>query len=60
MPLTTYYREQRGFRDGQFPVAERISNDSISIPVGPHLADGDAERIVSIVRDAVTELDDGE
>ena len=60
VPLTTYYREQRGFRDGQFPVAERISNDSISIPVGPHLADGDAERIVSIVRDAVTELDDGE
>lgn len=60
VPLTTYYREQRGFRDGQFPVAERISNDSISIPVGPHLADGDAERIVSLVRDAVTELDDGE
>lgn len=55
VPLLSYYREKYQFRTGQFPVAEWIANQTISLPVGPHLADGDAERIIEAVRAAVVE-----
>lgn len=45
IPLFGYYRGKYGYRDGQFPVAEWLAAQTISLPVGPHLADGDAERI---------------
>lgn len=53
LPLMTYYREKYGARRGQFPVAEWLSTQSISLPVGPHLREGDAERIGRAVADAV-------
>jgi dTDP-4-amino-4,6-dideoxygalactose transaminase len=56
IPSSTYYREKYGYRDGQFPVAERISRASIALPVGPHVSEGDVERITDAVCDALTEL----
>ncbi len=56
VPLTTYYRGAYGYRDGQFPNAERISNESITLPVGPHLGEGDAERAVEILKATLDEL----
>lgn len=49
LPSTTYYREKYGYRDGQFPAAERISWSSIALPVGPHVAEDDVEHIVDVV-----------
>lgn len=46
VPLFTYYREKYGYRPGQFPVAEWLADQTISLPVGPHLADGDPRRMV--------------
>ena len=45
VPLMTYYREKYGYRPGQFPVAEWLADQTISLPIGPHLGEGDAERI---------------
>ena len=45
VPSTQYYREKYGYRDGQFPIAEWMSAKTISLPVGPHVGPGDAERI---------------
>jgi perosamine synthetase len=56
VPLTSYYRGAYGYRDGEFPNAERISNESITLPVGPHLGPGDAERVVEILSATVEEL----
>ncbi|MGH3050174.1 MAG: DegT/DnrJ/EryC1/StrS family aminotransferase, partial [Gaiellaceae bacterium] len=56
VPLTTYYRETYGYREGEFPNAERISFESITLPVGPHLSEADAGRAVAILREAVEEL----
>jgi perosamine synthetase len=53
VPLTTFYREKYGYRDGQFPVAEWIASQALSLPVGPHLADGDPDRIALAVKDAI-------
>jgi len=53
VPVLSYYRNKYGYREGDYPIAERISNQSIALPVGPHLADGDAEYIAGCVRDVI-------
>lgn len=53
VPMFTYYREKYGHRPGQFPVAEWLADQTVSLPVGPHLADGDASRIAAAVKSGV-------
>lgn len=50
VPLARYYREKYGYRPGDFPVAEWISNNAISLPVGPHVSADDAHYIAETVR----------
>lgn len=53
VPLFTYYRERYGYREGTFPVAERISARSIALPVGPHLNEDDMDRIAAAMKTAI-------
>lgn len=53
VPLFTYYRERYGYREGAFPVAERISARSIALPVGPHLGPDEMDVVVAGVKEAV-------
>jgi dTDP-4-amino-4,6-dideoxygalactose transaminase len=41
--------EDLGGKAGNFPIAERLAKDVLSLPVGPHLAIEDAERVVEAV-----------
>jgi perosamine synthetase len=54
LPDTRYYRERYGFEHGTCPVATRISETSIALPVGPHVDDADAERIVTTVKETLS------
>lgn len=47
--LFTLYRE-RGFREGQFPVAERIGRLTVTLPMFNAMTLADVERVVSAVR----------
>ena len=53
VPLMSYYREKYGYSEGQFPVAEWLADQTVSLPVGPHLREGDPERIAAAFKDAV-------
>lgn len=53
VPLMTYYREKYGYRAGQFPVAEWLAAQTISLPVAPHVPDDFAERISTAMKDAI-------
>lgn len=53
VPLFSYYREKYGHRSGQFPVAEWIAAQSISLPVGPHLQAEDPKRIADALKSAI-------
>jgi dTDP-4-amino-4,6-dideoxygalactose transaminase len=53
VPRMTYYREKYGWRDGSFPNAERISDQSIALPVGPHLSEADMRYIGDALRDVL-------
>lgn len=48
--LHRYYRERYGYRRGDFPNAEFISDRTISLPLSAKLADEDVEDVVGAVR----------
>jgi dTDP-4-amino-4,6-dideoxygalactose transaminase len=47
--LFTLYRE-RGFREGMFPVAERVCRQIVTLPLFPSMNLSDVERVVGAVR----------
>jgi len=51
VPLLRYYRDTYGFRRGAFPVAERIGDATVSLPLYPKLRDDEAERVIAAVRE---------
>jgi len=55
VPLLTYYREKYGAKEGQFPVAQWISDGSISLPVGAHLSSDDMRYVASAFKQAFLE-----
>lgn len=45
VPRMSYYRDKYGYDPVQFPVAARLSDQSIALPVGPHLTQSDINEI---------------
>ena len=56
VPMFTYYREKYGFRQGQFPVAEWLAANTISLPVGPHLTEEDSEHIGACLKQVMHDI----
>ncbi len=57
VPAMTYYRNKYGYARGDYPNAERISYQSIALPVGPHLDEDDmayiAEQFILVIKDSL-------
>ncbi len=53
VPHFSYYTQKYGYKGGEFPVARRISDSSIALPVGPHLSIEDMEYIVAMLKEAL-------
>ena len=49
VPRMSYYRNKYGYEAGRYPNAERISDQSVALPVGPHLQDRDLECIIQTI-----------
>jgi len=47
--LFSLYRE-RGFKEGMFPVAERVCRQIVTLPLFPLMTEADVERVVSSVK----------
>jgi dTDP-4-amino-4,6-dideoxygalactose transaminase len=47
--LFTLYRK-RGFKEGMFPVAERVCRQIVTLPLFPSMTDSDVERVVAAVK----------
>ncbi len=54
--LLSYYRERFGFAPGAFPVAERIGQSTLSLPLYPALEDDEVELVIQAVRNTAREL----
>jgi dTDP-4-amino-4,6-dideoxygalactose transaminase len=49
--LYPYYREQFGFKRGDFPNAETISDRIVSLPLFPAMTDADQDRVIAAMKD---------
>jgi dTDP-4-amino-4,6-dideoxygalactose transaminase len=49
--LYPYYRDQFGFKRGDFPNAEAISDRIVSLPLFPLMTDTDQDRVVAAMQD---------
>jgi dTDP-4-amino-4,6-dideoxygalactose transaminase len=44
--LQPYYSERFAFRRGMFPVAEKVADQTVSLPFSPALTDADIDRVI--------------
>jgi dTDP-4-amino-4,6-dideoxygalactose transaminase len=51
--LLTYYRKRFGYKEGDYPVAEKIGNSCISLPLYSKMTDEEVEYVIEAVRNAV-------
>ena len=51
--LQRYYRERYGYEQGAYPVAERIAEQTISIPLSTALSDEQVDRVIGAVTSVV-------
>jgi dTDP-4-amino-4,6-dideoxygalactose transaminase len=56
VPRMTYYRDKYGYEAGKYPHAERLSDCSIALPVGPHLSPLDMGQIAKELRGVLREV----
>ena len=50
--LTTLFRG-KGFREGQFPVSERIARETVTLPLFPGMRETDVERVCAAMKQAM-------
>jgi perosamine synthetase len=56
VPRLAYYQKKYGYAPDQFPGAATVSDQSIALPVGPHLQSDDVERIVNVFKQTIKEI----
>ena len=51
--LEPYYQQALGYRSGDFPNAEWISQRTVSLPISPKLTEQDIEDVINTVTEIV-------
>jgi perosamine synthetase len=51
--LQPFYQERFGFRQGEFPVTERVAASTLALPFSSKMADEDVEYVGAAVAEAV-------
>lgn len=49
-----YYKEKYGYKDEEYPVANRVFEKSLSLPIYPDMSDAEVEYVITKVKEAVT------
>jgi len=50
IPRLKYYRDKYGYAPVMYPDAIKIADESIALPVGPHLSESDLGRVIDTVK----------
>jgi dTDP-4-amino-4,6-dideoxygalactose transaminase len=51
--LHSFYKERFGFERGMFPVAEMVSDRTLSLPLASALTDGEIDRVIEAVHESL-------
>jgi perosamine synthetase len=54
--LQPFYREMFGYKEGDFPVAERVSTESLALPFASRLSREQVARVAEALRETLTQL----
>jgi dTDP-4-amino-4,6-dideoxygalactose transaminase len=54
--LLSYYRQTYGYERGMFPVAERIGDSTITLPLYPKLSNEEAQYVINGVKEVTTAM----
>ncbi|MFH1035113.1 MAG: DegT/DnrJ/EryC1/StrS aminotransferase family protein [Pseudomonadota bacterium] len=54
--LLTYYRQRFGYKPGDFPVAERIGDSTLTLPLFPAITDEEVTRVIEAVGEVAESL----
>jgi len=61
IPSVSYYSvplhlqpvfENLGHKEGDFPVAEKVANRCLSLPMSPYLSEAELAKVIEIIKDA--------
>ena len=50
VPLQPYYRHKYGYKQGDFPEAEKYYRQAVSLPIFPLMEDEDAFRVCECIK----------
>lgn len=53
VPTQPFYKENYGYKDGDYPVAERYYEQELSLPLYPGLSDDDVNMVVEAVKEVI-------
>jgi dTDP-4-amino-4,6-dideoxygalactose transaminase len=56
VPRMTFYRRKYGYDAAAFPGASLLSDDSVALPVGPHLGEDDMLTIAAEFQQALQDI----
>ena len=51
--LMSYYRDQFGYREGQFPVCEDVAARSLALPFFPQITQAQVARVATTLADVL-------
>ena len=61
IPSVSYYSvplhlqpvfENLGHKEGDFPAAEKVANQCLSLPMSPYLSEAELAKVIEIIKDA--------
>ena len=53
VPTQPYYKNTFGYKDGDYPVAEKYYEQELSLPLYPGLSDDDVNTVIKTVKEVV-------
>lgn len=53
LTVQKFYREKYGFKVGDFPVAEEVTEQVLSLPLYPAMSEGNVKRVIEVVRTVI-------
>ncbi len=54
VPTQPFYKETYGYKDGDYPVAEKYYEQELSLPLYPGLSDDDVNNVIKAVKEVIT------
>lgn len=52
--LQPYYRQRFGFKEGDYPIAEKISRTVFQLPIQPFLSNEEIQRVIRVVKSTLS------